>query len=220
MATGENTSPEVSNDTTETETPHIARLYVFRGCRRRSGTGESLLVHFDAVERVSQSDRPAGTGSRYWTEERPNESETWSPTPLIRLRFALATALDDMFFAVGVDDQRVDEATLTLSVRRWHRRPGGCHGLVGTARSCLKPLSATICHRREKPMPVDSREPTTWPPDTIVVRCGSAQGVHELAERLSRDGSWSVFNGCRRFISEIGALCRNTKSDEQRSRRF
>ena len=60
-------------------------------------------------------------------------------------------------------------------------------------------------------MPVDPRDPTTWPPDTIVVRCGSAQGVHELAERLSRDGSWSVFTGAGVPFSELVRSCRNNQ---------
>lgn len=60
-------------------------------------------------------------------------------------------------------------------------------------------------------MPVDPRDPTSWPPDTIVVRCGSAQGVHELAERLSRDGSWSVFTGAGVPFSELVRSCRNNQ---------
>ena len=44
-------------------------------------------------------------------------------------------------------------------------------------------------------MPGNLHDPGTWPADTIVVRCGSAQGVQELADRLSRDGAWSVFTG-------------------------
>jgi hypothetical protein len=60
-------------------------------------------------------------------------------------------------------------------------------------------------------MPIDSRDPTTWPPDTIVVRCGSAQGVHELAERLSRDGSWSVFTSAGVPFPELVRSCRNNQ---------
>ena len=41
----------------------------------------------------------------------------------------------------------------------------------------------------EDVMLVNPHDPETWPADTIVVRCGSAQGVPELAERLSRDGA-------------------------------
>ena len=61
------------------------------------------------------------------------------------------------------------------------------------------------------PMPVDSRDPATWPGDTIVVRCGSAQGVQELADRLSRDGSWSLFTGVRVRFSELARSCRNNQ---------
>lgn len=60
-------------------------------------------------------------------------------------------------------------------------------------------------------MPVDQPGPTSWPPATIVVRCGSAQGVHELAERLSRDGSWSVFTGAGVPFSELVRSCRNNQ---------
>jgi hypothetical protein len=54
-------------------------------------------------------------------------------------------------------------------------------------------------------------DPTTWPGDTIVVRCGSIQGVHELSERLSRDGSWSVFTGPGVSLSELARSCRNNQ---------
>ena len=60
-------------------------------------------------------------------------------------------------------------------------------------------------------MPVDLRDPTTWPPDSIVVRCGSAQGVHELAERLSRDGTWSVFTDAGVPFPELVRSCRNNQ---------
>ena len=60
-------------------------------------------------------------------------------------------------------------------------------------------------------MSVDARDPTTWPADTIVVRCGGAQGVPELAERLSRDGSWSVFTGAGIALSELARSCRNNQ---------
>ena len=60
-------------------------------------------------------------------------------------------------------------------------------------------------------MPVDPRDLTTWPPDTVVLRCGSAQGVHELAERLSRDGSWSVYTGVGVLFSELARSCRNNQ---------
>jgi hypothetical protein len=52
---------------------------------------------------------------------------------------------------------------------------------------------------------------TTWPADTIVVRCGSAHGIHELAERLSRDGSWSVFTGAGVSFIELARSCRNNQ---------
>lgn len=60
-------------------------------------------------------------------------------------------------------------------------------------------------------MAIDARDPTTWPADTIVVRCGSAQGVPELAERLSRDGSWSVFTGAGVAVFELARSCRNSQ---------
>ena len=60
-------------------------------------------------------------------------------------------------------------------------------------------------------MSVDSRDPATWPADTVVVRCGSAQGVHELTERLSRDGSWSVFTGAGVEFLELARSCRNNQ---------
>jgi hypothetical protein len=33
----------------------------------------------------------------------------------------------------------------------------------------------------------DPNDPATWPADTVVLRCGSAQGIQELTERLSRE---------------------------------
>ena len=60
-------------------------------------------------------------------------------------------------------------------------------------------------------MVVDPRNPTTWPTHTIVVRCGGVQGVRELAERLSRDGSWSVFTGPGVPFSELARSCRNNQ---------
>ena len=60
-------------------------------------------------------------------------------------------------------------------------------------------------------MPVDPHDPATWPVDTIVVRCGSAQGVQELAERLSRDGAWSVFAGVGVPFAELVRSCRNNQ---------
>ena len=60
-------------------------------------------------------------------------------------------------------------------------------------------------------MAIDPRDPTTWPAHTIVVRCGSAQGVQELAERLSRDGSWSVFTGVGVTLVELARSCRNNQ---------
>jgi hypothetical protein len=61
------------------------------------------------------------------------------------------------------------------------------------------------------PMTVDPNDPTTWPAETIVVRCGSAQGVRELTERLSRDGSWSVFTGPGATVVELARSCRNNQ---------
>ena len=58
-------------------------------------------------------------------------------------------------------------------------------------------------------MPVNPHDTATWPADTIVVRCGSAHGVLELAERLSRDGSWSVFTGVGVPFTELVRSCRN-----------
>jgi len=60
-------------------------------------------------------------------------------------------------------------------------------------------------------MAIDPRDPTTWPASTVVVRCGSAEGVWELAERLSRDGSWSVFTGSGVPFSELARSCRNNQ---------
>src|SRR5260370_32708980 len=58
---------------------------------------------------------------------------------------------------------------------------------------------------------IDPNNPTTWPAHTIVVRCGSVQGARELAERLSRDGSWSVFTGPGLSFSELARSCRNNQ---------
>ena len=60
-------------------------------------------------------------------------------------------------------------------------------------------------------MAIDPNNLTTWPPDTIVVRCGNVQGVLELAERLSRDGSWSVFTGPGLPFTELARSCRNNQ---------
>ena len=59
--------------------------------------------------------------------------------------------------------------------------------------------------------PVNPHDPATWPANTIVVRCGRAQGIQELAERLSRDGSWSVFAGAGVPFSELARSCRNNQ---------
>jgi len=60
-------------------------------------------------------------------------------------------------------------------------------------------------------MSLDPNEPATWPADTVVVRCGSAQGIQELTERLSRDGSWSVFTGPGVPLFELARSCRNNQ---------
>src|SRR5437899_12028336 len=60
-------------------------------------------------------------------------------------------------------------------------------------------------------MAVDLADPATWPSSAIVVRCGSAQGIRELAERLSREGSWSVFTGPGASFSELARSCRNNQ---------
>lgn len=60
-------------------------------------------------------------------------------------------------------------------------------------------------------MLIDPDDPTTWPADTIVVRCGSVQGVRELNERLSRDGSWSVFTGLGVPLADLARSCRNSQ---------
>ena len=60
-------------------------------------------------------------------------------------------------------------------------------------------------------MSINPNNPTTWPDDTVVVRCGGARGVEELAERLSRDGSWSVFTGPGVPFSELARSCRNNQ---------
>ena len=61
-------------------------------------------------------------------------------------------------------------------------------------------------------MAVDRADPaTTWPASTIVVRCGSVQGARDLAERLSRDGSWSVFAAPGVSLQELARSCRNNQ---------
>jgi hypothetical protein len=60
-------------------------------------------------------------------------------------------------------------------------------------------------------MLVNPHDPATWPMDTIVVRCGSALGVQELAERLSRDGAWSVFTDVGVPFAELAGCCRNNQ---------
>ena len=60
-------------------------------------------------------------------------------------------------------------------------------------------------------MAIDQHDPNTWPADTIVVRCGSVQVVEDLAERLSRDGSWSVFTGLGVSLSDLARSCRNNQ---------
>ena len=60
-------------------------------------------------------------------------------------------------------------------------------------------------------MAIDPNNPTTWAAHTIIVRCGSVQGARELAERLSRDGSWSVFTGPGVPFSELARSCRNNQ---------
>ena len=60
-------------------------------------------------------------------------------------------------------------------------------------------------------MAVDPNSATTWPAHAIVVRCGGVPGVQELAERLSRDGSWSVFTGADVPFSELARSCRNNQ---------
>jgi hypothetical protein len=62
-----------------------------------------------------------------------------------------------------------------------------------------------------KPRSIDPNNPTTWPGDTIVVRCGGVHGVGELAERLSHDGSWSVFTGPGIPFLELARSCRNNQ---------
>ena len=57
----------------------------------------------------------------------------------------------------------------------------------------------------------DPNDPATWPADTVVLRCGSAQGIRELTERLSRDGSWSVFSGPGVPLFELARSCRNNQ---------
>jgi len=60
-------------------------------------------------------------------------------------------------------------------------------------------------------MGVDPADPATWPSSAIVVRCGRAQGIRELAERLSREGSWSVFTGPGASFSKLARSCRNNQ---------
>jgi hypothetical protein len=60
-------------------------------------------------------------------------------------------------------------------------------------------------------MLINPHDPATWPADTIVVRCGSARGVQELAERLSRNGARSVFTGVGVPFAELVRSCRNNQ---------
>jgi hypothetical protein len=60
-------------------------------------------------------------------------------------------------------------------------------------------------------MAVKGDDPTTWLAATIVVRCGSVQGTRELAERLSRDGSWSVFTAPGVTLQQLAHSCRNNQ---------
>src|SRR5262245_26474274 len=60
-------------------------------------------------------------------------------------------------------------------------------------------------------MPIDPQDPTRWPAETIVVRCGSSQGVLQLSERLSRDATWSVFTGPGISFHELARSCRNNQ---------
>lgn len=45
----------------------------------------------------------------------------------------------------------------------------------------------------------------------MIVRCGSAQGVRDFTERLSRDGAWSVFTGPGVPLLELARSCRNNQ---------
>ncbi len=58
---------------------------------------------------------------------------------------------------------------------------------------------------------IDPANPATWPASTIVVRCGSTQGVPDLAERLAQDGSWSVYTGPGIELEELARSCRNNR---------
>jgi hypothetical protein len=58
---------------------------------------------------------------------------------------------------------------------------------------------------------IDPTNPATWPRDTPVVRCGTARGVAELAERLARDGTWSVFTGPGIDFIDLARSCPNNR---------
>lgn len=59
-------------------------------------------------------------------------------------------------------------------------------------------------------MAIDPHDPSSWPA-SLVVRCGGVRGAPELAERLTRDGSWSVFTGPNVSLSELARSCRNNQ---------
>ena len=58
---------------------------------------------------------------------------------------------------------------------------------------------------------IDAADPTTWAPHSLVVRCGSSQGVHELHQRLARDGTWSVYTGPGIDFVELARSCPNNR---------
>jgi hypothetical protein len=60
-------------------------------------------------------------------------------------------------------------------------------------------------------MAIDPVGPRTWPPSTVVIRCGGIQGIAGLAERLARDGSWSVFTGPGIDSVELARSCPNNR---------
>lgn len=53
-------------------------------------------------------------------------------------------------------------------------------------------------------------DPRTWPPGSIVVRCGAA-GTDGLSDRLGRHGEWSVYSAPGVAFEELCRSCPNTR---------
>ncbi len=65
---------------------------------------------------------------------------------------------------------------------------------------------------RDRPPLPGPRDAATWENATVVVR-GGIGGTAELAERLTRDGSWSVFSAPNVPFQE---LCRSVRNNRVR----